>query len=76
MLADLGRLIRGGERFRRADPQIDLVLTDVLMPHMTGTELAARIANGMPDLALLRSPGSGSHSTKSQYNELAGMRPR
>jgi len=35
------------------DPDIVLVLTDVMMPEMTGTELAAEVARRHPDIALL-----------------------
>ena len=36
---------------------VDLVLADVVMPQMTGTELAARIAAKMPDLPIVLMSG-------------------
>ena len=35
------------------DPDIVLVLTDVMMPEMTGTELAAEVARRHPEIGLL-----------------------
>jgi len=35
------------------DPDIELVVTDVMMPEMTGTELAAEVARLYPDIAIL-----------------------
>jgi len=43
--------------FQRATDPIDLVLTDVVMPHMSGTELAARIADQQPELPLILMTG-------------------
>jgi len=39
--------------FQRGSRPIDLVLADVVMPHMTGTDLAARVAARMPDLPIV-----------------------
>jgi signal transduction histidine kinase/ActR/RegA family two-component response regulator len=37
----------------RRDPEIELVVTDVMMPEMTGTELAAEVTRLYPDIGLL-----------------------
>jgi PAS domain S-box-containing protein len=59
MLEDLGHNVRlavSGEdaldQLAR-DPHVDLVVTDHLMPHMTGLQLARRIRLGVPDLPVL-----------------------
>jgi CheY-like chemotaxis protein len=39
--------------FQRAEPPIDLVITDVVMPYMTGTELAAHVLTSQPDLPVI-----------------------
>ena len=39
--------------FQRAKPPIDLVLADVVMPHVSGTELAARVAAMQPELPVI-----------------------
>jgi two-component system, cell cycle response regulator CpdR len=39
--------------FQRDNRPIDLLLADVVMPYMTGTELAARIAGRAPDLPIV-----------------------
>jgi two-component system cell cycle sensor histidine kinase/response regulator CckA len=44
----------------QADRQIDLVVADVVMPRMTGTELAARIADKRPGLPLILMSGFSS----------------
>jgi len=39
--------------FQRPEPPIDLVIADVVMPHMTGTELAAHVVTREPDLPIV-----------------------
>jgi CheY-like chemotaxis protein len=39
--------------FQRAQPPIDLVVADVVMPRMTGTELAARVVASQPELPVI-----------------------
>lgn len=59
LLADLGHDVTtaaSGEAALReveADPAIDLVVTDQLMPGMTGTELARRLRALRPELSIL-----------------------
>ena len=43
--------------FVRDDLAVDLVVADVVMPYMNGTELAARIASRRPDLPLILMSG-------------------
>ncbi|MFA6148566.1 MAG: response regulator [bacterium] len=38
---------------RRKEVSIDLLLTDIVMPEMTGLELADRISEEMPDVPIL-----------------------
>jgi DNA-binding response OmpR family regulator len=39
--------------FQRAEHPIDLVVADVVMPYMSGTELAARVIAKQPDLPII-----------------------
>jgi chemosensory pili system protein ChpA (sensor histidine kinase/response regulator) len=41
------------DRIQRGGPLPDLLLADVVMPHMSGTELAARVAGRHPDLPIV-----------------------
>ena len=41
------------EMFRRHRDEIDLVISDIVMPHMTGTQLAEVLRRDRPDLPLL-----------------------
>jgi DNA-binding response OmpR family regulator len=42
-----------GDAFAAAPGRFDLVLTDVIMPHALGTELAARVRGLRPDVPVL-----------------------
>ena len=59
MLEDLGHSVRlavsGEDALEQLtrDPHVDLVVTDQLMPQMTGSQLARRIRLGVPDLPIL-----------------------
>jgi two-component system, OmpR family, KDP operon response regulator KdpE len=39
--------------FQRVQPPIDLVVADVVMPRMTGTELAAQVVARQPELPVI-----------------------
>ena len=41
------------DRIQRGGARPDLLLADVVMPHMTGTELAARVAGRPPDIPIV-----------------------
>lgn len=45
--------LAAGDRFAADPDRFDLVLTDVIMPHATGPELAARVRAARPDLPVL-----------------------
>ena len=45
------------ERARQYPGHIDLLLTDMIMPHMLGTELAPRLVESRPDLRILYMSG-------------------
>ena len=45
------------EYLQRPAHQVDLLLTDVVMPHMTGTELAARAVASHPGLPIVLMSG-------------------
>jgi CheY-like chemotaxis protein len=63
MLTDLGHTViearSGAEAIAalRADSGIDLVITDQVMPGMTGTQLAAEIRSALPHLPVVVSSG-------------------
>jgi CheY-like chemotaxis protein len=44
-------------RVRRAEPRIDLVLSDVVMPGMDGTELAAELLSRVPGPSVILMTG-------------------
>jgi two-component system cell cycle sensor histidine kinase/response regulator CckA len=56
---------------QRHEGEIDLVLADVVMPHMTGTELAARIAGRWPELPLILMSGYSTHDLMTRGLELS-----
>jgi len=51
---------------RRGDAPIDLLLTDIVMPGMSGVELADRLARERPDVRILFMTG---HAEKAVVNE-------
>ena len=63
MLEDLGHEAQEANsgdaalRLLRADPAVDLVITDHAMPGMTGTELAVRIRHAWPGLPIVIATG-------------------
>lgn len=65
MLEDLGHTVLeagSGEqalRILKRDPSIDLLITDQLMPGMTGTQLIAAVVSQRPDLPVVLATGYG-----------------
>jgi CheY-like chemotaxis protein len=63
MLAELGHTVveasSGADALQQIDenPGVDLVITDYLMPGMTGAELAAEIQKRRPELPILLATG-------------------
>jgi len=45
-------------RIPKERPDVDLMLTDIMMPQQDGTTLARRVARGSPDRETLRGPGT------------------
>jgi DNA-binding NtrC family response regulator len=43
--------------FERAGPEVDLLLTDIVMPRMSGVELASRLSSRCPDLRVIYMSG-------------------
>ena len=57
--------------FFRADPeQIDLVITDMTMPHMTGDRLAEEILNIRPDMPIILCTGYSQRMSDERAREL------
>ncbi|HKO93456.1 MAG TPA: PAS domain S-box protein [Polyangiaceae bacterium] len=61
------------EAFRRSPRDFDLVITDLTMPHMTGTELGRRILELRPTLPILLVSGSTGSLTGEEVRAL-GLR--
>lgn len=61
------------EYFQKHKREIDVVLTDLRMPGMTGSELAERILAGRPDLPILFMTGTDTHisSLKKPFTQTA-----
>ena len=60
----------GDEALRLAekdDRHIDLLLTDVVMPQMSGVEVAERLATARPEMKVLFMSGYTDHTLVSQY---------
>jgi len=60
--------------FRAAPNRFDLVLTDDIMPEMTGTELAAALHEIRPSLPIILMTGGGGRSFGPRRLETAGIR--
>ena len=57
------------ERMRSADRPVDLVLTDVVMPHMSGSELVENLKQDFPDLKVVFMSGyTGSNNAAVHKN--------
>jgi two-component system cell cycle sensor histidine kinase/response regulator CckA len=52
---------------------IQLVMTDIVMPHMTGPELVGRLSATRPDVRVLYMSGYTDRAVVQQYTELPGM---
>ena len=61
------------EIFRRDPAAVDLVLTDQLMPHMTGAELASHMLSIRPELPIIMFTGF-SRSLPAEYAKALGIR--
>ena len=44
-------------QLRRAGAKVEAIVSDVVMPNMTGTELLARVQDGFPDLPVVLMSG-------------------
>ena len=54
-----------------ADPHaFDLVITDMIMPKMTGSELAARMLEIRPDLPIILATGYSANITEARAKEM------
>lgn len=53
--------------------QIDLLITDILMPEMDGTELSTEAKNKYPDLKIIAVSGGGRQSLEGKEYDQAGM---
>jgi CheY-like chemotaxis protein len=58
------------EKIRQAPSGFDLVITDMTMPHMTGEELAERIAALRPDLPIILCTGYSEHMLTEKASRL------
>jgi signal transduction histidine kinase/ActR/RegA family two-component response regulator len=56
-VASFNRSVDALDAFRKAPDQFDLVITDVVMPHMTGDLLASQILSVRPDIPIIMFTG-------------------
>jgi DNA-binding NarL/FixJ family response regulator len=57
-------------RYEAADGNVDLVITDISMPNLSGPGLAARLREVSPDLDIVVTSG---HVDPSEFAELANL---
>ena len=58
------------ETFRAAPDDFDLVVTDLIMPHMTGAHLAAALMEIRPDIPVIIMTGFGGGLTPEQAKQM------
>jgi signal transduction histidine kinase/CheY-like chemotaxis protein len=72
-VASFNRSVDALDAFRKAPDQFDLVVTDVVMPHMTGDLLASQILSIRPDMPIIMFTGY-SEKSKGENSIHAGVK--